>query len=49
LLPLGFGALATRLGVAPLFFAIASNLVLSWWLSRRPTARKPSADDALHD
>ena len=49
LLPLAFGALATRLGVAPLFFAIASNLVLSWWLSRRPPSRKPSADDVPHD
>jgi MFS family permease len=49
MLPLVFGALAVRLGVAPLFFAIATNLVLSWWFSRRPPARRPSADDAPHD
>ena len=53
MLPLVFGALAVRLGVAPLFFAIAANLVLSWWFSRRKRvlkpARKPSDDDALHD
>lgn len=50
LLPLVFGALAVRLGVAPLFFAIATNLVVSWWFSRRPRARNTrSGDDAPHD
>jgi MFS family permease len=50
MLPLVFGALAVRLGVAPLFFAIATNLVVSWWFSRRPGAhRRPSAGDAPHD
>jgi MFS family permease len=50
MLPLVFGALAVRLGVAPLFFAIATNLVVSWRFSRRPPAhRRPSAGDAPHD
>lgn len=48
MLPLVFGALAVRLGVAPLFIAIATNLVVSWWFSRRPPAHRPSADDAPH-
>ncbi|QEI07395.1 MFS transporter [Pigmentiphaga aceris] len=48
MLPLVFGALAVHLGVAPLFVAIATNLVVAWWFSRRPVQHK-SSGDASHD
>jgi MFS family permease len=49
MLPLVFGALAVHLGVAPLFFAIATALMLARWFSRHSPRRTPPGADATHD